>query len=74
MPDPSALHLGHSVNVSLATGLGFRVIESALRDPAQHCARILDFPRGTRQLEPMERWQTRAVMAALGSPWEPDRA
>lgn len=52
--------------ISLATGEAFQLVESALRDPAQFCARIHPFPAHTHQLEPMERWQTRAVLAALG--------
>lgn len=47
---------------SLATGEAFRLIESAIRDPASCCARIMHDRAG---VEPMERWQTRAVMAAL---------
>ena len=42
----------------------FETVASALRDPAQHCARLA-LPYPLRAMEPMERWQARAVLLAL---------
>jgi hypothetical protein len=52
----------------LSTGEAFRAVHGALCDPARWCARITDgAPVGLRAMEPMERWQTRAVLAALAA-------
>ena len=37
----------------------------ALCDPGAFCERLRSYPPGTRQMEPLERWQQRALAAAL---------
>ena len=40
-------------------------IRAALRDPGRFCRRATSFPPPLRQLEPVDRWQARAVAIAL---------
>lgn len=51
----------------LATGEAFRAIRDAIDWPEKYCKQITSFPKPTRQMEPMSRWQTRAVMTALAN-------
>lgn len=48
----------------LSTGEAFRAVNTALCDPGHYTSRIMRFG-GTDEREPMERWQTRAVMCAV---------
>lgn len=52
--------------VSLADGATFRAIQAAISDPGSYCTRLTAWPPPLRQMEPTARWQTRAVMCALG--------
>src|SRR5580658_8389774 len=51
---------------SLATGEAFSAIYNAILDPGHYTEQLRSFPPPLRQMEPVARWQTRAVMAALG--------
>jgi hypothetical protein len=64
-PDLDGTFLSPPARLSPKEGEGFRAVHRAICDPARYCARIRSFPAGSRQMEPLERWQTRAVLAAL---------
>lgn len=51
---------------SLATSEAFSAIYDAILDPGHYTEQIHHFPAPLRQMEPIARWQTRAVMTALG--------
>ena len=50
----------------LSTGEAFKAVREAIVDPASRCEQLTSYPAGCRQMEPVSRWQARAVMAALG--------
>lgn len=56
----------YTVRAALADEVTMALIESALRDPESFVQRQRNDVLNGPELEPMERWQTRAVMAALG--------
>jgi hypothetical protein len=51
----------------LSTGAAYEIIREAILAPDHFCKRIRSYPRGTRAMEPVENWQTRAVMGAIAT-------
>jgi hypothetical protein len=50
----------------LASPKTFSAIYNAILDPEHYCKQLTSYPAPLRQMEPVARWQTRAVMCALG--------